>query len=91
MVPFPPVIEPNLPGAYMTKHPRNINEPHGTSIPWMTGLTLDEGALKSAGKYVCIYIYIYSYKNTQKSTNTNHFELFMNYTPNVIDFYIILW
>lgn len=50
MVPFPPVIEPNLPGAYMTKHPREIVEPHSLSIPFMTGLTLDEGAMKSARK-----------------------------------------
>lgn len=50
MLPFPPVIEPDLPGAYITKHPRDDNEPHGTSMPWMTGLTLDEGALKTAGK-----------------------------------------
>lgn len=50
MVPFPPVIEPDLPGAYITKHPRDIIEPHGISVPFMTGLTSDEGAMKAARK-----------------------------------------
>lgn len=48
MIPFPPVVEPDLPGAFITKHPRNEDEPHAINLPWMTGITLDEGALKSA-------------------------------------------
>uniref|UniRef100_A0A182NR34 Carboxylic ester hydrolase n=1 Tax=Anopheles dirus TaxID=7168 RepID=A0A182NR34_9DIPT len=48
MIPFPPVVEPDLPGAFITKHPRDEYEPHAIAIPWMTGLTQDEGALKSA-------------------------------------------
>ncbi|XP_039430550.1 venom carboxylesterase-6 [Culex pipiens pallens] len=48
MIPFPPVVEPDLPGAFITKHPRDEYEPHALGLPWMTGLTLDEGALKSA-------------------------------------------
>uniref|UniRef100_A0AAG5D402 Carboxylic ester hydrolase n=1 Tax=Anopheles atroparvus TaxID=41427 RepID=A0AAG5D402_ANOAO len=48
MIPFPPVVEPDLPGAFITKHPRDEYEPHAISLPWMTGLTLNEGALKSA-------------------------------------------
>ncbi|XP_050088425.1 juvenile hormone esterase [Anopheles aquasalis] len=48
MIPFPPVVEPNLPGAFITKHPRDVSAPHSLGLPWMTGLTLDEGALKSA-------------------------------------------
>lgn len=48
MIPFPPVVEPDLPGAFITKHPRDEYEPHALALPWMTGLTLDEGALKSA-------------------------------------------
>lgn len=48
MIPFPPVVEPELPGAFITKHPRDEFEPHAIGLPWMTGLTLDEGALKSA-------------------------------------------
>lgn len=50
MIPFPPVVEPDLPGAYITKHPRDIIEPHGLSIPFMAGLTKDEGNMKSARK-----------------------------------------
>lgn len=48
MIPFPPVVEPDLPGAFITKHPRDEYEPHALALPWMTGLTMDEGALKSA-------------------------------------------
>lgn len=50
MIPFPPVVEPDLPGAFITQHPRDVYEPHAISIPWMTGLTSDEGAMKSARK-----------------------------------------
>lgn len=48
MIPFPPVVEPDLPGAFITQHPRDVYEPHAISIPWLAGLTSDEGAMKSA-------------------------------------------
>lgn len=48
MIPFPPVVEFNHPGAFITKHPRDEHEPWGLSLPWITGLTKDEGAMKSA-------------------------------------------
>lgn len=51
MIPFPPVVEPNVAGAFITKHPRDVSDPHSLGLPWMTGLTLDEGALKSACTY----------------------------------------
>lgn len=54
MVPFPPVVEIDLPGAFITKHPRDDLNPHGKSIPWMVGITTDEGALKSAGRSIRI-------------------------------------
>ncbi len=50
MIPFPPVVEPDLPGAFITQHPRDVYEPHAIAIPWMTGLTSEEGAMKSARK-----------------------------------------
>lgn len=59
MIPFPPVVEPDLPGAFITKHPRNVIKPHGTSIPWLAGLTSDEGAMKSARKYFFVYLSMY--------------------------------
>ena len=52
MVPFPPVVEPNLPGAFITNHPKDVINSHGNSLPWMTGLTSEEGAMKSARKYM---------------------------------------
>lgn len=50
MIPFPPVVEPDLPGAFMTKHPRDEVQPHALYVPFMTGLTHDEGSMKSARK-----------------------------------------
>lgn len=48
MVPFPPVIEPDLPGAFITKHPRETIAENTEAMPLVTGITFDEGALKSA-------------------------------------------
>ncbi|GAB0091519.1 Carboxylic ester hydrolase [Sergentomyia squamirostris] len=48
MIPFVPVVEPEHPDAFITKHPRVVMNPHAASVPWLAGLTLDEGALKSA-------------------------------------------
>ncbi|XP_035435441.2 juvenile hormone esterase [Spodoptera frugiperda] len=45
MTPFKAVVEPNLPGAFLTRSPRKI--PNVPAVPWMTGLTKDEGCLKS--------------------------------------------
>ncbi|CAB3225276.1 unnamed protein product [Arctia plantaginis] len=45
MTPFKAVVEPNLPGAFLTRSPRKI--PEVAAVPWMTGLTKNEGCLKS--------------------------------------------
>lgn len=50
MIPFPPVVEPDLPGAFITKHPREGHDESALKIPFLTGLTFDEGAMKSARK-----------------------------------------
>lgn len=50
MIPFPPVVEPDLPGAFITKHPRDEDEPHALRIPFLTGITSGDGAMKSARK-----------------------------------------
>lgn len=50
MVPFPPVVEPDLPGAFITKHPREGHDEDSLKIPLMTGLSYDEGIMKSAGE-----------------------------------------
>ncbi|CAG9781922.1 unnamed protein product [Diatraea saccharalis] len=46
MTPFKAVVEPDLPGAFLTKHVRQINGDI-YSVPWLTGLTENEGCLKS--------------------------------------------
>lgn len=53
MIPFPPVVEPEHPGAFITKHPREGHDENSLNIPLMTGLTFDEGAMKSARKFQC--------------------------------------
>lgn len=49
MVPFPPVVEPDIPGAFITEHPRNVITAKSLQIPLITGVTYDEGLLKTAG------------------------------------------
>ena len=48
MVPFPPVIEPEHEGAFITENPRFKTNMHGNDVAWMTGITSEEGAMKSA-------------------------------------------
>lgn len=48
MVPFSPVVEPDLPGAFLTQHPREAVTEHSIKIPFLTGITFDEGLMKSA-------------------------------------------
>jgi carboxylesterase type B len=47
MVPFPPVIEHVHEGAFITENPRFVTKVHGNDIPFMTGLTSEEGVLKT--------------------------------------------
>lgn len=56
MIPFPPVVEPDIPGAFITKHPRDGHDENSLNIPFMTGLTYDEGAMKSARELKNIFI-----------------------------------
>ncbi|XP_026322559.1 venom carboxylesterase-6-like isoform X2 [Hyposmocoma kahamanoa] len=44
LTPFKAVVEPDLSGAFLTKNPRHPTPP---SVPWLTGLTRDEGCVKS--------------------------------------------
>lgn len=48
MIPFPPVVEHEHPRAFITKHPRDDLAPHGRTLPWIVGITTDEGTMKSA-------------------------------------------
>lgn len=48
MVPFPPVVEAEHDGAFLSSNPTFERILHGNSIPWMTGLTSEEGAMKSS-------------------------------------------
>lgn len=64
MVVFSPVIEPDLPGAFMTKHPRDERTKTSIEIPFLTGVTYDEGLMKSLRKLIHrhLSIYITSFK-----------------------------
>jgi carboxylesterase type B len=48
MVPFPPVVEPDHDGAFLSENPRFKTDMHGNQIPWLTGITSEEGAMKSS-------------------------------------------
>lgn len=49
MIPFKPVIEPELEGAFLTEDPIDtIKSGKAAKIPFMTGFTSEDGALKSA-------------------------------------------
>lgn len=56
MVAFPPVVEPDLPGAFIAKHPLDEDESHGSQFPFLTGLTSGEGAAKAAREMTVILL-----------------------------------
>lgn len=50
MIPFRPVIEPDHPGAFLKEEPaQSLKDGNLADIPWMTGVTSHEGAIKVAG------------------------------------------
>lgn len=52
MIPFKPVIEPKHVGALLTEDPLiSVRQGRLADIPWMTGITSEEGTLKVAGIY----------------------------------------
>lgn len=52
MIPFRPVIEPEHPGAFITEDPFVATKAgHLVDIPWMTGVTSEEGSLKAPSIY----------------------------------------
>lgn len=55
MVIFTPVVEPNLPGAFMTEHPRDGHNENSLKIPFMTGITYDEGLMKTSRKILTFF------------------------------------
>lgn len=75
MVPFPPAIEPDLPGAFITKHPRETIT-SSKKVPFVTGITFDEGALKSARKND----FFYSLQNASNIIH-NFFTNFVWFQP----------
>jgi hypothetical protein len=51
MIPFRPVIEPDHPGAFLAEDPIiSVHKGDMADIPWMTGVTSEEGTLKVAGR-----------------------------------------
>lgn len=45
---FTPVVEPKLPGAFITEHPRHVISESSVKTPFLTGINYDEGLIKSA-------------------------------------------
>lgn len=72
MIPFRPVIEPEHPGAFITEDPFVATKAgHLVDIPWMTGVTSEEGSLKVPS--------IYSPSNTELLKRLN--DDFSNVAP----------
>jgi len=54
MIPFRPVIEPEHPGAFLIEDPLiSVRKGRLLDIPWMTGITSEEGSLRVAGRATC--------------------------------------
>ncbi|KAF2901295.1 hypothetical protein ILUMI_04893, partial [Ignelater luminosus] len=52
MIPFKPVIEPNVEGAFLTEHPTDIiKSGKASDVPWITGLNTEDGVLRAAAIY----------------------------------------
>lgn len=52
MIPFKPVIEPNHEGAFISEHPIDIiKSGKAANIPFMTGITTEEGAIKTSSYF----------------------------------------
>ncbi|XP_011689096.1 PREDICTED: venom carboxylesterase-6-like [Wasmannia auropunctata] len=68
MIPFRPVIEPKHPGAFLIEDPLiSVREGRLLDIPWMTGITSEEGTLRVAG--------IYGRENNVKELEKNFNEI----------------
>ncbi|KAF2902141.1 hypothetical protein ILUMI_04049 [Ignelater luminosus] len=52
MMPFKPVIEPNIEGAFLSEHPMDtVKNGRAGNVTFMTGITTDEGAFVSPSLY----------------------------------------
>lgn len=50
MIPFKPVIEPKVEGAFMAEHPiETIQSGRSADVPIIIGLNTEDGGLKAAG------------------------------------------
>lgn len=52
MVAFSPVVESDLPGAFITRHPHEERTSKSLRIPFLTGVTYHEGLMKSLRKTI---------------------------------------
>lgn len=52
-MPFRPVVEPDIEGAFIAEHPVDIIKAgKSAKVPFITGLNTDDGAIRSAGRYI---------------------------------------
>lgn len=51
MIPFRPVVEPNLDGAFLAEDPEEIIKSGKVAqVPWITGINTEDGTLRAAGR-----------------------------------------
>lgn len=59
LVLYRPTIERNLTGAFMTRHPTELWESGDfEQVPWMTGVTSNDGNVRSAGNTLTSLIFV---------------------------------
>lgn len=55
MIPFKPVVESKVEGAFLPDNPRQIIKSRQHSdVPFLTGLTAQDGAIKASCKLIMI-------------------------------------
>lgn len=53
---FPPVIEPDLPGAFLTEHSQEMSTENSSKIPLIAGINFDEGLGISICKRIILFL-----------------------------------
>lgn len=93
MIPFPPVIEGEHEEAFITENPRYKTNPHGDYIPWLTGVTSEEGSMKSAPLIYNTELTVDLLKNWDKALpislyyDHHNYEKQQEITERINDFY----
>jgi hypothetical protein len=71
MIPFQPVIEKGE-GAFLPASPVELLRNH-SAVPWMTGITSEEGAIGASSKKYMTAMHTYSVLRSYPSVSVTYF------------------